>query len=243
MTELLNGLIPSSDEAAVHATMTAQHLERLYVFALMWSLGALLELDDRAKMETFMQDRDKIVLDLPVMNSGDTIFEYLVDEDGSWQHWSTKVQQYVYPKDDTPEYASILVPNVDNVRTTFLINTIAKQEKAVLLIGEQGTAKTVMIKGFATRYDPEKHLFKAFNFSSASTPMMFQVRLETATCAPFLMVTHALQLTIESYVDKRVGSTYGPPAGRKMTIFVDDINMPRINEWGDQVGMIGSCGE
>ncbi|PKU47169.1 dynein heavy chain axonemal [Limosa lapponica baueri] len=197
---LLEGLIPSKEEGGLSTT---SHLDKLFCFAIMWSLGALLELDSRDKLEAFIRAHDN-KLDLPEITPGtsQTMYEF-----------------YVTDYDNVPDYASILVPNVDNVRTQFLIDTVAKQQKAVLLTGEQGTAKTVMIKAYVKKYDPEKHLSKSLNFSSATEPFMFQ-------------------RTIESYVDKRVGSTYGPPGGRKMTVFIDDINMPFINEWGDQTKML-----
>ena len=48
---------------------------------------------------------------------------------GEWEHWSKRVETYTYPSDSVPEFASILVPNVDNIRTNFLIETIVKQAK------------------------------------------------------------------------------------------------------------------
>ncbi|XP_074730357.1 dynein axonemal heavy chain 5 isoform X5 [Strix uralensis] len=212
---MLQGLIPPKEQGG---ELTAKYLEKLYVFSLMWSVGALLELEDRCKMEHWLRNHATIKLDLPCIPEGseDTMFDYYVASDGKWMHWNTRVKEYVYPSSSTPEYGSILVPNVDNVRMDFLIEIIAKQGKAVLLIGEQGTAKTVIIKGFMSKYNPESHMAKSLNFSSATTPLIFQ-------------------RTIESYVDKRMGTTYGPPAGKKMTVFIDDVNMPIINQWGDQV--------
>ncbi|BES88501.1 dynein heavy chain [Nesidiocoris tenuis] len=211
--DLLDGLVPKPGVPA--KSYSNEFLERIILMAIMWSLGAVLELEDRAKLEDLLLNH-KSKLKWPSIRADESIFEYLVGSDGQWVHWNSKVVDYEYPSDEVPEFASILVPNVDNVRTNFLIDTISKQKKAVLLIGEQGTAKTVMIKSYMSNYNPEVHLQKALNFSSATTPNMFQ-------------------RIIESYVDKRVGFTFGPPYNRQMTVFIDDINMPVINAWGDQV--------
>ena len=43
----------------------------------MWSLGALLELDDRAKLEEFIKKKAP-QLEIPPVKDDETIFEYMV---------------------------------------------------------------------------------------------------------------------------------------------------------------------
>ena len=77
----MEGLIPNKEEAGI---LTKTHLEKLVVFALMWSVGALLELADRSKMEDYMKENCKLSLPMTDYGSGDTIFEFAVDNEGMY---------------------------------------------------------------------------------------------------------------------------------------------------------------
>ena len=79
----------------------------------------------------------------------------------------------------------------------------------------QGSAKTTLIYSYLKKKDKSENVIANSNFSSSTTPYIFQKN-------------------VEACVDKRMGMTYGPPAGKKMALFVDDLNLPEVNEWGDQ---------
>ncbi|XP_068620684.1 dynein axonemal heavy chain 5 [Battus philenor] len=197
---------------------TQEHLQKNYTFSLIWGLGSLLETEDRTKFDQYMKKSFKETLELPKhpSNKPSIVFDFYVKHPGKWELWDDLMTNYQYPDTAAPDYSSILVPIVDNVRINYLINCIAKQGKAVLLLGEQGSAKTVMMKAYMKNANPEQYMGRSFNFSSATSPYHFQK-------------------TIESYVEKRSGMTFGPPGGKKMLVFIDDINLPQINEWGDQI--------
>lgn len=77
--DLLEGLIPIREDKIV---LTAAHLEKLFIFALLWSMGALMELDSRAKMEDFLKNHSSM-LNYPRPGEGETMFEFVVDDRGT----------------------------------------------------------------------------------------------------------------------------------------------------------------
>lgn len=76
---LLEGLIPTKETGGL---VGSKHMERLFVFCLMWSVGALLELDDRDKLEAFIRAHDSGI-DVPETKTGETMFEYMVNSNGT----------------------------------------------------------------------------------------------------------------------------------------------------------------
>ena len=77
---LLDGLL--SDRDGRQRTAEYNRYERLYVFAFLWSFGVLLQLDARAKLEEFIRNHEKIVLDLPPASGDVNMFDYMVDNHG-----------------------------------------------------------------------------------------------------------------------------------------------------------------
>jgi dynein heavy chain len=191
-------------------------LKKLMVFSTLWAFGGFLDGDGRSQLSQFLCKQHAAILPDEIDKS--MLFNYMVDvQTGEWRNWEDKVERYQYPTGDPPEFASILVPTVDNMRIEYLLKLLAYAGRSVLLIGDAGTAKTATINTFMVNaFDTDKWTTKTFNFSSATTPYLFQT-------------------SIESIVEKTIGTTYGPVGGKKMEVFVDDISMPQINEWGDQV--------
>lgn len=75
---LLEGLLPTKETGGFAGS---KHLERLFAFCLMWSLGAILELDYRDKLETYIRGHESNI-DVPPTRPGETMFEYMIGTNG-----------------------------------------------------------------------------------------------------------------------------------------------------------------
>lgn len=105
---------------------------------------------------------------------------------------------WTYPKnEEKPKFAQLIIPTLDSVRFEKLLHLSYSVEKASLLVGGPGTAKTSCINQFISRFNPETTTSKTITFSSLTSPQIFQI-------------------TMESAVEKRQGRTYGPPGGKQV---------------------------
>ncbi|XP_076452214.1 dynein axonemal heavy chain 10-like [Babylonia areolata] len=199
-------------------------LEAIYIMALCWSAGAALLPDGRIKFDNYV----KYLSSLPILSEeggsqlakagelpGDlTLFEYFFDQDKKkWVPWSQMVPEYVHKPE--VKFNEILVPTVDTVRATWLLGLMVGIKQPVVFIGDTGTSKTATIANFLRTLSSDTIMLLNMNFSSRTTSL-------------------DVQRNLEANVEKRTKDTYGPPVGKRLLIFIDDMNMPQVDTYGTQ---------
>jgi dynein heavy chain len=198
----LDAFLPGSSEAPEREVM-----EGMFLFSIVWSIGAALLGDDRVRFDEFL--KSIAISTTPSASLYDSFYE----PEMGWQVWADHIPEYVQPAPF--EFQKVLVHTTDSVLYTYLLNMMLPGKKPVLFVGESGTAKTVTIQNYLSTLDDTAFSLLNVNFSSRTSSM-------------------DVQTNIEANVDKRAGRVYGPPSGKSLIVFIDDMNMPKVDAYGTQ---------
>ncbi|KAL4700985.1 hypothetical protein H8959_014989 [Pygathrix nigripes] len=234
-TEKLKTIVPQTDLNMV--TQLAKMLDALlegeiedldllecyFLEALYCSLGASLLEDGRMKFDEYIKRLASLsTVDTEGVwaNPGElpgqlpTLYDFHFDnKQNQWVPWSKLVPEYIHAPER--KFIDILVHTVDTTRSTWILEQMVKIKQPVIFVGESGTSKTATTQNFLKNLSEETNIVLMVSFSSRTTSM-------------------DIQRNLEANVEKRTKDTYGPPMGKRLLVFMDDMNMPRVDEYGTQ---------
>jgi dynein heavy chain, axonemal len=183
--------------------------EAFFIYSFMWSFGAACDDDSFIGFNSMLKNKAKVKFP----DQGLCYDFYFDPLKNDWVHWQEKVPNYEPQYDQL--YQNIVVPTADTIKHMTLLELHMLKDKPVLYVGSAGTGKTTIIKDYFLNVDKETAVVASINFNSYTD-------------------SKDLQAVMESNVDKRAGSTFGPPPNHILIYFMDDINMPLVDKYGTQ---------
>jgi len=194
-------------DAFMPLEVDGQDVEMLYIFCIVWSLGAALIGSARIKFDAFLKKVSREAL------PDSLLYDWFYDlEQHKWMKWQTRVPAYEEPSPF--RFYDVMVPTQDSVLYSSMLHHLAPL-RPILFVGESGTAKTTIIQKYLQDLPSTSYARLLMNFSSRTN-------------------SGDVQNNIEANVDKRSGTVYGPPSGKKLLVFIDDMNMPKVDTYGTQ---------
>ncbi|KAJ3158178.1 hypothetical protein HDU86_003133 [Geranomyces michiganensis] len=185
--------------------------EVYFVFAAVWAFGGCVFQDQmtdyRVEFSKWWNSEFKSIK-FPVQG---TVFDYYVEtETKRFVPWTDRVPVYHYDP-ETP-LSAVLVHTPETTRLRYMLDVLADNGKPVLLVGNAGCGKTVLMQDKLYSYGEDRQIVNvAFNFYTTAW---------------------SLQSILEKPLEKKAGRNYGPPGSKKLIYFLDDLNMPEVDKYG-----------
>lgn len=98
---------------------------------------------------------------------------------GRWVRWDTLVSECGGFVTETPSVCTLpLVQTLDTARTEYMMDILARHGKHVMLVGDRGSAKSLLVHHYLSdrSCDDAHFCSKTIVFSSATTSATLQVR-------------------------------------------------------------------
>uniref|UniRef100_A0A673A977 Dynein axonemal heavy chain 12 n=1 Tax=Sphaeramia orbicularis TaxID=375764 RepID=A0A673A977_9TELE len=199
-----------------------------FAFSLVWSVGGSCDASSREKFSEFLRvtlagkTEEHLLPDAvgrwecPMDEKG-LVYDYFYEFKGKghWAHWNDAIKN-ISLGDKNTKVQEIIVPTIDTVRYTYLMDLCITYEMPLLFVGPTGTGKSVYVKDkLMNNLDKDRYRPFFINFSARTS-------------------ANQTQNIIMSRLDKRRKGVFGPPMGKKCIIFVDDLNMPALEQFGAQ---------
>ena len=191
-------------------------VERFVLFAVLWGAGGALDAKSRLKFDAFLRAKLAEIgkADAVGAPAEGLLYDYSIAvPSGAWTGWMETVPPFeLSPK---TEFADIIVPTIDSVRYMWIVEQLCVHSKHVLAVGPTGTGKTLNLVAKLMTGMPDKFAPVFLGFSAQTS-------------------ANQTQDLLDAKMDKRRKGIYGPPAGKKFLVFVDDVNMPQRELYGAQ---------
>ncbi|KAL4427402.1 hypothetical protein ABPG74_009674 [Tetrahymena malaccensis] len=189
-------------------------IESLFIFCMIWSIGCTGEYEGRIKFDQFLREQVLQLSPNVILPDEGTIYEYEFDlSSKQFLRWSERNKEFQI--DQKAQYHEIMIPTQDSTRNSYVIKLLLSNSYHILTPGPTGTGKSLNIANLLTSGLSESFQSISITFSAQTS-------------------ANQTQDTIDGKMDKRRKGVFGPPIGKKFIIFVDDLNMPKKEEYGAQ---------
>ncbi|KAF8783159.1 Dynein heavy chain 2 like protein [Argiope bruennichi] len=185
-----------------------EKLSRIFWMSVIWSIGAMLDRQDRFSFDTLIKGLDESLEHLP------SVFDYGLDESFEWIRWTSHPNNKLkfHPGQ---HFANVLIPTAATISYQSITELLLGEARPVLLIGTNGCGKTIIGTNLLYEIEKKDYLSSIINFSPQVSSFL-------------------LQQILERQLNKKAGGLLLPQFGKKMVVFLDDIDEGKTDEFGSQ---------